>query len=73
MVLRIDQDTEAGKVCSLLSLGYGMDIRGKVVGFTAGIIIISLLQSIQNVAVVHPVLYLVGIRDPVPWSKAVRA
>jgi len=73
MVLRIDQDTEAGKVCSLLSLGYGMDIRGKVVGFTAGIIIMSLLQSIQKVAAVHPDPYLVGIMDPVPWSKAIGA
>jgi len=73
MVFRISQDTGAGTVYSVLSLGYGMDIREKVVGFTAGIIIMSLLQSIKRVAVVRPDPYLVGIRDPVPWSKAVRA
>ena len=58
---------------SVLSLGYGMDVRGKVVGLTAGIIVMSLLQSIQKVAVVHPDPYLVGIMESVPWRKAVSA
>jgi hypothetical protein len=50
-----------------------MDVRGKVVGFTAGIIVMSLLQSILKVAVAHPDPYLVGIMESVPWRKAVRA
>ena len=58
---------------SVLSLGYGMDVRGKVVGLTAGIIVMSLLQSIQKVAVAHPDPYLVGIMESVPWRKAVSA
>jgi hypothetical protein len=49
-----------------------MDVRGNVVGFTAGVRIVSLLKIIQKVAVAHPDPYLVGITDSVPWSKAVR-
>lgn len=60
-------------VYSVLSLGYGMDVRGNVAGFTAGIRIGSRLQSIRNVALAHPDPYLVGIRDSVPWHIEVRA
>ena len=59
-------------VYSVLPLGYGMEARGNVVGFAAGVRNISLLKSIKKVAVAHPDPYLVGIRDPVPWRIAVR-
>jgi hypothetical protein len=59
-------------VYSVLPLGYGMDVLGNVVGFAAGLRYMSLLKSIQKVAVAHPGPYLVGIRDSVPWSKSVR-
>jgi len=60
-------------VYSVLSLGYGMDVRGNVVGFTAGVRNMSLLQSIQKVVVAYSDPYLVGIRDSVPWRKTISA
>ena len=56
-------------VYSVLTLGYGMDVRGNVVGFTAEVRNMSFLKSIQKVAVAHPDPYLVGIRDSVPGVK----
>ena len=55
-------------VYSVLSIGYGIEVRENVVGFTAGVKIVSLLKSIQKVAVAHPdpYSYLAGIRDSVP-------
>jgi hypothetical protein len=64
MVFRINSKTRGARmVYSVLSLGYDMDVRGNVVGFTAGVRIISHLKSIQKVAVANPDPYLVGIRD----------
>ena len=57
-------------VWTVLSLGYGKDVRGNVVRFPVGVRNISLLQSIQKVVVVHTHPYLVGTGDSVPWSKA---
>ena len=59
-------------VYSVLSIGYGIEVRENVVGFTAGVKIVSLLKSIQKVAVAHPDPYLAGIRGSVPWRKAVK-